>query len=451
MVCRDCATKSRQESCEGHFASFLRLGSGLLLACLYRQTEHMIVTSGFSAIATGRDFCLFQTDIDHRHAEIARIVRGARVLVIGGAGSIGSSTIFELIAFEPSALHIVDQNENELAELIRSLRSAAEPVNIADLQSLPLDYGSAAFRAFVRDQGPYDLVMNIAAIKHVRSEKDGYSTLQMFDTNIVKQAKLVDLLRSVGFSGRYFSVSTDKAANPTSLMGASKRVMEHVMFDEDLATGAKFTVTSARFANVAFSNGSLLQSFENRLKKGQPLAAPKDTRRYFVSLKESGQLCLLAATTAPHRHIVVPKLDPETCLVEMQKIAEDFLRANGLEPVHYRDEAAACAAIEREKAAQRWPLLLTELTTSGEKPYEEFVALGETLTELGYATVAAVQYLPLAQRHIMRSMLARLDDMFIRAETAPIAKDDLKNLIAMAEPSFLQSHKETGLNLDQRV
>jgi FlaA1/EpsC-like NDP-sugar epimerase len=409
------------------------------------------VKSDFSAIATGRDAPLFQPDIDSKKAAIERVVAGARVLVIGGAGSIGSSTIVELVAFRPAALHIIDQNENELAELIRSLRSTPTPVDIADLRSLPLDYGSAAFRAFVREEGPYDLVMNFAAIKHVRSEKDGYSTLQMFDTNIVKQAKLVDLLRNVGFSGRYFSVSTDKAANPTSLMGASKRVMEHVMFDQGLAGDLRCTVTSARFANVAFSNGSLLQSFENRLKKGQPIAAPEDTRRYFVSLKESGQLCLLAATTAPHRHIVVPKLDPETCLVEMQLIAERFLHASGYQPAPYTDEAAACAAVEREKHAKRWPLLLTKLTTSGEKPFEEFVAKGETLVDLGYQTIAAVQYLPLAGAGVMQAMLARMAEIFTQTELGPISKEQLKDLIAMAEPSFLQSHKETGLNLDQRV
>ncbi len=404
-----------------------------------------------SPLATGRVESLFQSDLWAKRDEIHRVMNGARVLVIGGAGSIGSSTVNEILPFRPAALHVIDQNENELAELVRNLRSAESPIDVNDFRTLPLDYGSPAFRAFVRNEGPYNFVLNFAAIKHVRSEKDGYSTLQMFETNILKQARLVELLKHVGFDGRYFSVSTDKAANPTSLMGASKRVMEHVMFDDGLIDGLNCTITSARFANVAFSNGSLLQSFEKRLQKDQPLAAPKGTRRYFVSLKESGQLCLLAATTAPHKHIMVPDLDPETALVEMQSVAENVLMANGYQPKHYTDEAQACVTVLADKATGHWPLLLTPLSTSGEKPYEEFVANGETCVELGYDALLGVQYLPLEDAGVMRQLLAEMQEIFKRAESEAISKESLKALIALAEPAFLDSHKETGMNLDQRV
>ncbi|WP_299988725.1 polysaccharide biosynthesis protein [uncultured Ruegeria sp.] len=410
-----------------------------------------MVQKDLSALATGRVQSLFQSDIKSRYDEIARALTNSRVLVVGGAGSIGSSTVNEILPFKPVALHVVDQNENELAELVRSLRSAELPMEVGDFRTLPLDYGSPAFRAFVRNEGPYDFVLNFAAIKHVRSEKDGYSTLQMFDTNILKQAGLIDVLRGIGFSGRYFSVSTDKAANPTSLMGASKRVMEHVMFDAGLVDGLDCTITSARFANVAFSNGSLLQSFEHRLKKDQPVAAPTDTKRYFVSLKESGQLCLLAATTAPHRHIVVPDLDPKTALVEMQDVAESVLKANGYEPKHYTNEAQACAAVSTDKAIGQWPLLLTPLSTSGEKPYEEFISDGETSVDLGYEALLGVQYLPLEDTGIMSRFLTDMRRLFERAETEAVSKKELKALIALAEPAFLDSHNETGSNLDQRV
>lgn len=413
--------------------------------------EKTVEPKDLSAIATGREYCLFQSDIEAKRADIEHVLNGSRVLVIGGAGSIGSATFREIVPFCPAALHVIDQNENELAELIRILRSSGTAVDIPDLRTLPLDYGSAQFQSFVRHEGPYDLVLNFAAIKHVRSEKDSYSTLQMFDTNIMKQARLLQVLKSVGFRGRYFSVSTDKAANPTSLMGASKRVMEHVMFDGGLGAGLDGTITSARFANVAFSNGSLLQSFENRLRKDQPLAAPKDTRRYFVSLKESGQLCLLAATIAPHRHIAVPNLNPETSLFELQRIAEDFLTANGYAPRHYFDEGLACAAVAEDKASGRWPLLLTELSTSGEKPYEEFVAEGEARVAIGCEALSAVPYLPLAEADIMRRLLAEMQRVFDDAANKPVSKEALKALIAIAEPAFLNSHRETGLNLDQRV
>lgn len=408
-------------------------------------------TKDLAFLATGRRDSLFGPDIEARHAEITAALTGKAVLVVGGAGSIGQSTVEQIVRFKPAALHVVDQNENALAELVRSLRSRPEPLAIPDFRTLPLDYGSAAFRAFVAASGPYDLVLNFAAIKHVRSEKDSFSTMQMFDTNIVKQAALIRLLARTGFSGRFFSVSTDKAANPTSMMGATKRVMEHVMFDPGLAQGFAATVTSARFANVAFSNGSLLQSFENRLAKGQPLAAPRDTRRFFVSLAESGQLCLLAATTAPHGHIVVPRLDPETHLVPMQSVAEGFLRAHGFIPKLYTDEAEACRNVAADMGAGAYPLLLTPLDTSGEKPYEEFVGQGEGLVDLGYRELQGVPYLGLPDRRTVPAIVADIEAMFAAAETGPVSKEQLKAVIARAEPAFLQSHRETGRSLDQKV
>lgn len=408
-------------------------------------------TVDLASLATGREISLFADDIEHHCARIRSVIEGKSVLVVGGAGSIGQSTVEQIVRFTPAKLHIVDQNENALAELVRTLRSGPVTLQIPDLRTLPLDYGSAAFRAFVLDSGPYDVVLNFAAIKHVRSEKDSFSTMQMFDTNIVKQAGLIRLLAKTGFTGRYFSVSTDKAANPTSMMGATKRVMEHVMFDPGVAASFAAIVTSARFANVAFSNGSLLQSFENRLAKGQALATPRETKRYFVSLEESGQLCLLAATTAPHGHIVVPRLDPETHLVEMQSIAEGFLNANGYAPKLYENEAAACQSVARDSAEGQWPLLVTPLDTSGEKPYEEFVAKGERLVDLGYSALSGVPYLGLADRTLIPALLSEIDAIFTDAENGAVSKERLKSVIARVEPAFLETHRETGRNLDQKV
>jgi FlaA1/EpsC-like NDP-sugar epimerase len=406
-------------------------------------------TTATDSIATGRTTSLFAADLLGREQALRATLRGKRVLAIGGAGSIGSSTVSRLADLQPEALHVVDQNENDLAELVRQLRSRPEPTEVADFRTLPLDFGSAGFRFFLADQKPYDFVLNFAALKHVRTEKDPYSTLQMFETNLLKQARLMAALAKSGFEGRFFTVSTDKAANPSSMMGASKRAMEHVMFNSGTARQLKGIKTSARFANVAFSNGSLLQSFERRLARGEPLAAPAQTRRYFVSIKEAGEICTLASLWAPDQGIVVPRLDPEEHLVDMQDIAERFLRHHGYEPALYEDEEEACGSVALERNRKRWPLLVTRLDTAGEKPYEEFVAKGEQVVDIGLSSLQAVKYLP-APSEAIDEMLAELESI-IDADHVEITKDRLKLLLAKVEPAFLTSHRDSQLNLDQRV
>lgn len=402
-----------------------------------------------AAIATGRESSLFAADFATQSGAIASALEGRRVLAIGGSGSIGSSTVRRIAGYAPAALHIVDHDENGLAELVRQFRSQAEPLRVPDLRTLPLDYGSAAFRFFLASQPTYDLVLNFAALKHVRSEKDPYSALQMFETNLIKQMALMQALAKTGFRGHLFTVSTDKAANPSSMMGASKRAMEHVMFNSSAAAELHGMKTSARFANVAFSNGSLLQSFERRLARGEPLAAPADTKRYFVSMEEAGEICTLASLTAPDGHIVVPKLDPEEHLVKMQQIAERFLELHGLEAAHYDDEAAACRSVGSERARNRWPLIITALDTAGEKPYEEFIASGEEATDIGLAALQAVKYVS-APREAIDGMLGDLANI-LGADFVDLSKDQLKQLLARVEPAFLQSHRDSTLNLDQRA
>jgi FlaA1/EpsC-like NDP-sugar epimerase len=418
-----------------------------------RDQDDPSTLTPLSSVATGRSRSLFEADMRAADDLFRSHVSGRRILAIGAAGSIGSNTVTVLADMEPAGLHIVDQNENELAELVRGLRSRRGGLRVCSFRTLPLDYGSPAMRAFLHSEGPYDIVLNFAAIKHVRSEKDAFSTLQMFDTNLRKQALLLRWLKEVGFSGRYFSVSTDKAANPTSMMGASKRAMEHVMFDQEVTRGLSAEITSARFANVAFSNGSLLQSFERRLSRGEPIAAPHDTRRYFVSLEESGEICALAAVVAPDRAIVVPKLDPKSHLVRLEDVATRFLRRNGFEPTLYDNENEARDSVARERRRNRWPLLLTPLDTSGEKPYEEFVGDGEEVIDIGLPNLAAVRYRP-APPDTVGAMLAELDAYLDpRPARAPFVldKEKLKYIIALVEPGFLRTHRETGRSLDQRI
>lgn len=404
------------------------------------------------AIATGRPDSLFDADIALVEENLRHAIDGKRILVVGGAGSIGSSTVLQLVKRMPSAVHVIDQNENGLAELVRQLRSRPFDWSVEDFQALPLDYGSSASRHFLQSQPAYDLVLNFAALKHVRSEKDPFSTLQMFETNLVKQARLMTWLAERGFAGRLFTVSTDKAANPSSMMGATKRVMEHVLFNSSAAHALKGPKSSARFANVAFSNGSLLQGFENRLARGEPLAAPVDTRRYFVSLAESGQICAIASALVPDMSIVIPKLNPDEHLLLLQEIAERFLKWHGFSPAPYQDEKSACANVEQERSRGRWPLLLTPLDTAGEKPYEEFTTADERRRDLGLPNLEAVEYASADQAAIDRvvcEVCKLLDDPKTVAST--LSKEHLKDIIALVEPEFLKTHRDSKTYLDQRL
>lgn len=403
-------------------------------------------------IATGRSGSLFDEDMAIVRAQLRDAVGGRRIIAIGGAGSIGSSTVLELAALRPDTLHIVDQNENGLAELVRQMRSRPQAWSARDFRTLPLDCGSATMAHFLRSERPYDIVLNFAALKHVRSEKDPYSTLQIFETNLAKQARLMRWLADTGFEGRFFTVSTDKAANPSSIMGATKRLMEHVLFNSSAAAGLGGVRTSARFANVAFSNGSLLQAFEHRLARGDAMAVPRDTRRYFVSLAESGQICAIASAVAPGQTIVIPRLDPEEHLVPLQEIAERFLHRNGLAPAYYEDEAAACANVEAERRQGRWPLLITPLDTAGEKPYEEFVTEDEEIAEIGLPNLQAVRYLA-AERAEIDGALSEIDQFLNPGSQSDgsLDKDRLKAIIARVEPRFLATHRDSAANLDQRL
>lgn len=407
-----------------------------------------------ASLATGRSVPLLTEDLRKFADTLKERIRGRRILAIGAAGSIGSSTVEVLAGYEPASLHVVDQNENELAELVRTLRSREQALDVEDFRTLPLDYGSPAMRLLLHEQAPYDIVLNFAAIKHVRSEKDVFSMLQMFDTNFRKQAQLLRWLNETGFSGRFFSVSTDKAANPSSFMGASKRLMEHVMFSGEAAAGLQASITSARFANVAFSNGSLLQSFERRLQQGQPLAAPADTRRYFVSLEESGQLCALASICGPDQHIIVPRLNPDEHLLLLEDMASGFLENTGFKPEIMTDEAQARASVGKLRAEGRWPLLLTPLDTAGEKPYEEFIAEGETALDVGFNELMGIAYKP-AEKGLVSALIDDVETIFRETATAArpvmVDKDYLKNLVARIEPSFLQTHKSSDKSLDLRV
>lgn len=396
---------------------------------------------------TGRSEDLFSPDIQERFLDLGARIGGSRVLVVGGAGSIGSSTVKAFAKFNPRTLHVVDQNENNLAELVRDLRSDQDSFEIPDFKAIPIDFGSPIMQRFLLDSGNYDFVLNFAAIKHVRSEKDVCSLLQLLDTNIVKAERFIQWLKYSNFSGRYFCVSTDKAANPVNLMGASKRMMEHLIFSDNVASVGNFMVTSARFANVAFSEGSILDSFIHRIQKRQPLSVPKNTRRYFITLREAGQICMLAAVFGENRHVFVPKLDIERDLIDLQSIASEVIGGHGFVPAYYDTESETKAKLMMDLASGRYPVLLTSLDTSGEKPYEEFVGDDETAVEIGMKSLLGVRYLP-APKGSLENAIREIQDL-INSPRRNIKKDEIISLIATVVPHL--RHVETGKNLDNRM
>lgn len=417
-------------------------------------THQDFASARLASIATRREQSLFEADLGTSTERVRAALESKRVLAIGAAGSIGSATIQVILGYNPAALHIVDQNENDLAELVRTLQSQSGGIPVSDFRTFPLDYGSPALRLLLDSVGGYDLVLNFAAIKHVRSEKDVFSMMQMFDTNICKQAQLMRWLTEAGFSGRFFSVSTDKAANPSSFMGATKRMMEHVMFSGEAAPGFMGTVTSARFANVAFSNGSLLQSFKKRLEQRQPLAAPGETKRYFVSLQEAGQLCTIAATCGRDREIMVPRLDPVDHLVLLEEIAVRFLAEMGFEAHRVQTEDEARASVETLCMAGKWPLLITMLDTAGEKAFEEFVSEGEAVTEIGMPNLLAVPYKKVDEGLVgsfLQDLVAFFEHARVSAHYAKPDKDMFKRMLAKVEPAFMATHKASQKSLDSRL
>jgi FlaA1/EpsC-like NDP-sugar epimerase len=410
-----------------------------------KKDEKMI--NSFSYIATGRYESLFKHDIEENDGSLHSGIDGKRFLIIGGAGSIGSSTIRALLNYAVRAVHVVDISENNLVELIRDLRGSHLLRANVDFRALPIDYGSEVFHRFLLDQEPYDFIFNFAAVKHVRSEKDIYSVLQMIDTNIIKQARLLTRLQGFNNTGlRYFSVSTDKAANPVNLMGATKRIMEQVMFWAAHKIPG-IIATSARFANVAFSDGSLLHGWVKRMEKKQPIPVPVKTQRYFISLEESGHICLLSGVLGQNCRLMIPRLSTVK-LKELVPIAREFIISNGFNYREYNDEGHAVEHIENDMAGGFYPLLLTPLDTSGEKPFEEFVGEGEKAIEIGMKEILAIEEKVSPGNESIEGLISEMDRLVSSSEQRASKRGIIE---AMARVIPQLRHVETGRCLDDRL
>jgi UDP-N-acetylglucosamine 4,6-dehydratase len=319
----------------------------------------------------GRTRPLFLKDLAAVENDINLLVRSSRILVVGGAGSVGRAVVKELFARSPQLLHVVDISENNLTELVRDIRSSLGYVQ-GEFKTYCLDCGSIEFEAFMNSHEGYDYILNFSALKHVRSEKDPYTLMRMIAVNILNGEKLLALAAKQS-AAKYFCVSTDKATDPVNMMGASKRIMELFL----IRASKKISVSTARFANVAFSDGSLLDGFNYRLKKGQPFSAPSDVKRYFITAEEAGVLCLLAAFTGNNRELFFPKLSPHLHLVNFSEIAENYLRSVGYEPLVCASEEEARQRIQDVHDKGRWPCYFFRTDTTGEKDFEEFYSQGD--------------------------------------------------------------------------
>jgi len=388
---------------------------------------------------TGRAESLLSKDLADNHDAIYKEVNNASVLVIGGAGTIGSSFIKALISYQPRKLVVIDINENGLTELVRDCRSRNDISLPSDFKSYPVNFGGKVFDKIFEAEGPFDIVANFAAHKHVRSEKDVFSIEAMIENNVLKAKKLLDLLL-LHPPKHFFCVSTDKAANPVNIMGASKKLMEDVI----LAYSDKLPITTARFANVAFSNGSLLAGFIERVMKQQPLSCPNDVKRFFVSPRESGEICLSACVLGKSGDIFFPKLDAERDLVNFADIVSPFLEKLGMEADVCSSEAEA-----KDKAAKlrsnKYPVYFFTSDTSGEKLYEEFYTAEEELLLDKYHALGVI-------KNAQRKDSERLDKVIREIEAifdGEVSKATVVALLNKLLPNF--QHIETGLNLDQKM
>lgn len=390
---------------------------------------------------TGRQTSMFEVDIEDNKEQLTHEVEGKSVLVIGGAGSIGSQFIRAICRFRPGKLVVVDLNENGLALLTRDLRSTYGMYVPEEYRTYTLNFGDPIFERIFREEKGFDIVANFSAHKHVRSEKDKYSVQALIENNDIKAKKLLDLMLEFP-PKHFFCVSTDKAANPVNIMGASKRVMEDMI----MAYADKYPVTTARFANVAFSNGSLPLSFLDRIMNKQPLVAPTDVKRYFVSPEEAGQICMLACVLGKSGEIFFPKLGEEQ-MITFSSICDKFIEELGYEKKEFdNDEAAKKYAAEMPDDTKVWPVVYSKSDTTGEKAYEEFYVPGEKLNMDRFLSLGVIE-------DVKKRDINEVNDFFEKMESIFSKPDFTKTEVVRALEEFLPTfqHEEKGKNLDQKM
>ena len=388
----------------------------------------------------GRREPLFAADISRHECQLTELVNKSRFLVVGGAGSIGQAVAREIFKRDPKVLHVVDISENNMVELVRDIRSTLGYID-GDFRTFAIDCGSKEYEALVNASDGYDYVFNLSALKHVRSEKDPFTLMRLIEVNVLNTLATIALARDTG-THKYFCVSTDKAANPVNMMGASKRIMEMFLMRESLT----LPISTARFANVAFSDGSLLHGFNQRFAKRQPISAPNDVRRYFVTPQESGELCLMSGLLGENRDIYFPKLSEQLDLVRFSDIAIRFLEALGFEPHQCQSESEARGRAGELIAKKKWPVYFFASDTTGEKDFEEFFTDAEVLDMDRFSTVGVIKNEPSFDQDSLAYFLDRIAQ--IRSGST-WDKPEIVDLFNHMIPDF--NHKEMGKYLDGRM
>ena len=388
----------------------------------------------------GRKNKLFTKDMSKYEDKILKIVSESKFLVLGGAGSIGQAVTKEIFKRNPQKLHVVDISENNLVELVRDIRSSLGYID-GDFKTFALDIGSIEYDAFFNSDGKYDYVLNLSALKHVRSEEDAFTLMRMIDVNIFNTDKTLKQCIEKGVK-KYFCVSTDKAANPVNMMGASKRIME--MFVR--RRSKSIDVSMARFANVAFSDGSLLYGFNQRIEKKQPIVAPDDVKRYFIIDEESGELCMMSSLFGKNRDIFFPKPNKNLSLIKFSEIAKKYLDNKNLKPLICDNEDEARSILSRMSSNTHWPCLFTKSTTTGEKDFEEFFTDKEILDMSRFSTIGIVKNENTINENILDTFESNINK--IKEQPYWSKKDILDNILEVL-PEF--KHKETGIYLDEKM
>ena len=388
----------------------------------------------------GREEELFDSDIVRFNDKLSEIITKSSFLVLGGAGTIGQAVTKEIFKRDPKKLHVVDISENNLVELVRDIRSSFGYID-GEFKTYALDIGSREYDIFIKSDGEYDFVLNLSALKHVRSEKDPFTLMRMIEVNIENTIKTINQSKNNGVK-KYFCVSTDKATNPVNMMGASKRIMEMFLMKESL----DIPISTARFANVAFSDGSLLHGFNQRITKNQPLSAPKDIKRYFVTPKESGELCLMSSLLGEDRDIFFPKLSEKLHLISFADITARYLQKIGYEPYLCSSEDEARELIKTLPQEGKWPYYLFNSDTTGEKDFEEFYTDKEILDMQRFENIGVIKNEPIFDKDKLDYFIEKIDEI---KNKDLWSRDEIIKLFFKMIPEF--EHKETGKFLDSRM